>query len=153
MRVKPYKKVAVGGSFDVLHVGHRALLDKAFDVSEYVLIGLTSNKMAGKDAAAYEKRKRGLEDFLEHERQYHIVELNDPLGDAVRDRGIDAIVVSEETVPRALEINELREKKGFKALEILSVPLVLTEDGRPISSTGMKRGEIDREGRVLSERK
>lgn len=148
-----YKKVAVGGSFDVLHKGHRALLDKAFDVGEYVLIGLASNEMAGKDIAAYEKRKKTLEDFLEHRGRYNIVQLNDPLGDAVRDKDIDAIVVSKETAPRALEINDLRKKRGLKALKILSIPLVLAGDGRPISSTGIKRGEIDEEGRVLSERK
>lgn len=153
MRDRPYKKVAVGGSFDVLHEGHRALLDRAFDVSEYVLIGLTSSEMAGKDIAAYEKRKKTIEDFLEHRGRYDIVELNDPLGDAVSDGAIDGIVVSEETAPRALKINELRKKGGLGALKIFSIPLVLAEDGRPISSTGIKRGEIDEEGRVLPERK
>ena len=148
-----YKKVAVGGSFDVLHRGHRALLDRAFEVGEYVLIGLTSDEMAGSGAADYEKRKKVLEDFLEHKRQYNIVELNDPLGAAVSDGAIDAIAVSEETELRALEVNEIRKKKGLRALEILSIPMVLAEDGRPIFSTRIKRGEIDKEGRILSERK
>lgn len=145
-----YKKVAVGGSFDVLHRGHRALLEKAFDAGEFVLIGLTSSEMVTKDVAAYEKRKKALEDFLEHKGQYEIVELNDPLGDAAMDGAIDAIVVSEETTPGALEINELRKKKGLGVLEIISIPLVLADDQKPVSSTRIKKGEIDREGRVLS---
>lgn len=148
-----YKKVAVGGSFDVLHRGHEALLNAAFDAGEFVLIGLTSSEMVTKDVAAYGKRKRALEDFLEHKGQYEIVELNDPLGDAARDGAIDAVVVSEETMPGALEINEIRKKNGLEALEILSIPLILTEDGKPISSTKIKRGETDKEGRVLSEHK
>jgi cytidyltransferase-like protein len=152
MKRPKYKKVAVGGSFDVLHRGHRALLDRAFEASEYMLIGLTSDEMAGRDADAYGKRKKTLEDLLEHRGRYNIVELNDPLGDAASDGAIDAIVVSRETEPRALEINELRKGNGLKALEILSIPLVLAEDGRPISSTRIKRGEIDKEGKILSER-
>ncbi len=144
-----FKRTAVGGSFDVLHKGHRALLDRAFGASESVIIGLTSNEMAGKDAAAYGKRKEALEEFLKHKGQYKIVELNDPLGDAAADREIDAIVVSEETAPGALEINEVRKRKGLKALKIIQIPLVLAKDGRRISSTRIKRGEIDEEGRVL----
>ena len=148
-----YKKVAVGGSFDVLHRGHEALLNVAFDAGEFVLIGLTSNEMVTKDVAAYEKRKKALEDFLEHERPYEIVELNDPLGPAASDETIEAIVVSVETEPRALEINELRKKKGLGVLEIISIPLVLADDQKPISSTRIKKGKIDKEGRVLSEHK
>lgn len=144
-----YKKVAVGGSFDILHSGHRALLDRAFEAGEFVLIGLTSDKMACAGASGYGKRKETLERLLKHISRYEIVELEDPMGDAATDRGIDAIVVSEETAPRALEINEARESKGLRPLEIISIPLVLAEDGKPISSTRIKIGEIDREGRVL----
>lgn len=146
-----YKKIAVGGSFNVLHKGHRALLDRAFDAGEYVLIGLTSNEMVEKKIVSYEKRKEALENFLGGLGRYSVVKLDDPLGNAVRDREIGAIVVSEETFPGALEINEARKKRGLGPLEILSIPMVLAEDGEPISSTRIKSGEIDREGRVLPE--
>lgn len=149
MTMSGYKKVAVGGTFDVFHRGHRALLDKAFEVGESVLIGLASDVMAGEGAADYEKRKGALEDLLEPEGRYDIVELNEPLGDAATDGTIDAIVVSEETATRALEINEVRQNRGLNALEIISIPLVTAEDGKPMSSTRVKRGEIDKEGRVL----
>jgi pantetheine-phosphate adenylyltransferase len=146
-----YKKVAVGGSFDVLHRGHEALLNVAFDAGEFVLIGLTSSEMVTKDVAAYEKRKRALEDFLKNKGGYDIVELNDPLGPAATDESIEAIVVSDETRPGALEINETRKKNGLKTLEIISIPLVLADDQKPISSTRIKRGEIDKEGRILAD--
>lgn len=142
-----YKKVAVGGSFDVLHIGHAALLDAAFNAGEFVLIGLTSNEMLEKDIAPFEERKKGIVECLEGRKNYDITLLNDPLGPAASDETIEAIVVSAETEPRALEINEIRKKRGFKTLEIISIPLVLASDGKPISSTRVKRGEIDRDGR------
>ena len=35
--------VALGGTFDILHKGHLALLQKGFSISSKVIIGLTSD--------------------------------------------------------------------------------------------------------------
>ena len=43
---KTMKKVIIGGTYNMLHKGHKAFLRKAFEVGE-VTIGLTANKMAG----------------------------------------------------------------------------------------------------------
>ena len=40
--VKKYNKVAVGGTFDKFHYGHRKLIGKAFEIGEEVEIGVTS---------------------------------------------------------------------------------------------------------------
>ncbi|TRO46069.1 phosphopantetheine adenylyltransferase, partial [Candidatus Bathyarchaeota archaeon] len=59
--MKKFRKVAVGGTFDELHKGHRVLLVKAFEVGENVLIGLCTDdfvKKMGKPqvTASYEAR-------------------------------------------------------------------------------------------------
>lgn len=43
-----FKVVGVGGTFDEFHKGHRALLKKAFEVSERVIIGLATYDLVQK---------------------------------------------------------------------------------------------------------
>jgi pantetheine-phosphate adenylyltransferase len=48
LTTKRFKVVAVGGTFDELHKGHKALLLKAFEVGEQVLIGLCTDEFVAK---------------------------------------------------------------------------------------------------------
>ena len=41
-----YDAVALGGTFDIIHIGHIALLEKGFSISKKVIIGLTSDDFA-----------------------------------------------------------------------------------------------------------
>jgi pantetheine-phosphate adenylyltransferase len=151
--------VAVGGTFDEFHKGHRALLIKAFEAGEKVLIGLSSDEFAEKlrrdkkhDIASYEKRLAELKDFLkQHSFLDHaqIIPLIDAYGITLSQGCLDALVVSRETEYMAQEINKKREKKGLKPLTIMVVEMVPAENYVPISTTRIRRGEIDREGRVL----
>jgi cytidyltransferase-like protein len=152
-----YRLVAVGGTFDMLHKGHRALLEKAFEVGERVIIGVTSDAFARRlhkphKVDPYEARMRALEDFLRERGYLHrasIVELSDPYGPAIEDGEIEALVVSEGTGHRGGEINRIRAAKGLRPLDLIKVDLVRAEDSKPISTTRIRRGEIDREGRVI----
>ncbi len=63
---KQYKKVAVGGTFDRFHNGHRKLLEEAFSHGELVVIGVTSNAFGGKkgNIDSCDKRMGNLNDFF-----------------------------------------------------------------------------------------
>ena len=76
--------------------------------------------------------------------------LEDPFGTTIYEADFDAIVVSEETEPNAVKINEIRVSKGMNPLDIVIVSFVLAEDGNPISSTRIRRGEINKNGLILS---
>jgi pantetheine-phosphate adenylyltransferase len=148
-------QVAVGGTFQYLHDGHAKLLEKAFEIAQdgKVHIGLTSDEMLQKshDIESYESRRVQLLQYLKEEGypegRYEVVRLDDPCGPSVEE-DFDYIVVSPETYPVALKINNIREKRGKKPLEIVYVEYVMAEDGIPISSTRIAKGEIDRHGKL-----
>jgi pantetheine-phosphate adenylyltransferase len=155
--MKKFRKVAVGGTFDELHRGHRVLLMKAFEIGERVAIGLCSDTFAAKMGkphvtAPYEERLKELQVFLNDlgvSGRAEIVPLNDPFGTTLSGGCIEAIVVSEETKPVALKINEKRREAGLSQLEIVTVVMVPSENCTPISTTRIRKGEMDREGHLL----
>lgn len=147
-------RVCLGGTFDPLHEGHAALLARAFQVGKEVLIGLTGDEMAGGKeggVALYATRKAALERFLRERgwTSYTVAELEDPYGPAAHREDLNAIVVTPETEPTARALNETRHARGLPPLEILQVDLVPAEDGLPIRSSRIRRGEIDATGRLL----
>lgn len=150
-----YEKVAVGGTFEFLHDGHKAVLSKAFEVGDRVLIGVVSDKMElKKDSAGIQPLENRMEDLKEYLRESgwlsrtELEVITDPMGPAPNDEELEAIVVSEETRPKAEEINEIREEKGLDALDIVEIPFVLADDERPISSIRIRYGEMDEHGNI-----
>jgi len=146
-------KVGLGGTFNVLHRGHRSLIDLAFRLGEKVKIGITSDSFAGKErrlVRPLEIRKAALEEYLStKEKPWEIEILNDPFGTAVEDVEMKILIASPGTGYRAMEINEIRVRKGLPPLEIVVTPYVLAEDYLPVSSTRILSGEIDPEGRLM----
>jgi inosine/xanthosine triphosphatase len=143
----------VGGTFDRFHRAHRALLDVAGASGESLLVGITSDKMAASDRKGerlqpYSERARVVAGYLNAQgKRYRIVRLNDKHGPAVFGE-YDAIVVSSNTRPTAEHINRIRKRKGLKPLAVVEIGTVLAEDGLPISSTHIRKGEMDQEGRM-----
>ena len=151
-------RVALGGTFNPLHDGHKALLIRAYQLSNKaeVLIGITSNEMAGKKyhkVEDWEVRKQAVTTFIQDTLGASplIVRLDDPFGPTLDD-DFDYLVVSPETEPMANLINSQRAKQGKQPIKIELVKYVLAGDGHPISSTRVIRGEIDTHGNMLQHR-
>jgi len=149
--------IMVGGTFDPLHAGHEKLLRRSFDLAGpdgHVTIGLTTDRFAGRKShpiRPYHERKENLEAFIRGEdvdAGWEIEPLDDSFGSATT-ASFDALVVSEETMATAAEINRIRRENALPKVDIYEVSCVLAEDGRWISSTRIERGEIDRNGRLL----
>ena len=147
----------VGGTFDPLHDGHKRLLDRSFSIAGpdgMVVIGLTTDTFASRKVhpiRPFEVRRQELEQYIRagnHAAHWQVEPLNDRYGSAVT-ADFDAIVVSEETLPVAVEINRLRKEQKMKKVDIHQISCVLADDGRWISSTRIYRGEIDIHGHLM----
>lgn len=147
----------VGGTFDPLHDGHKRLLDRSFSIAGpdgTVVIGLTTDTFASRKThpiRPFGVRKTELEQYIRqgnHATRWQVEPLNDRYGSAVT-ADFDAIIVSEETLPVAVEINQIRKEQKKKKVDIHQISCVLAEDGRWISSTRIYRGEIDVHGHLM----
>ncbi len=150
-------EVALGGTFDPVHDGHRALFDRAFELGD-VTVGLTSDELAprtrheNRPIQSFDTRKRHVESELrryanEYGREFEIRELTEPTGIATEGQ-FDILVVSPETATGGKRINEIRREQGLAELEIEVVDHVYADDGEIISSTRIVRGEIDEHGNL-----
>lgn len=153
-RKRPFREVAVGGTFDALHRGHKILLRTAFRAGDRVLIGLSRNGFVRRlvknhRVDPYPKRKRELVSFLKKEQlleRAKIIPLDDSYGPTINDSTVSALVVSRMTKKMADKINRVRIRRGLEPLPVVSIGMVVAEDFEPISSTRIRAGEIDREG-------
>lgn len=163
----------LGGTFTPVHNGHRALLHKAFQTASHdgsgdghVIVGLTSTALAERTRSdpahaellgSFRDRHETLDAELDrmddaYTASYEIIQLKDTGGPAVTREDVNALVVSPEAKAqrRAYELNRRRVDDGLPPLEIHTPPFVVAEDGRRISSTRIRNGEIDVHGRVLN---
>ena len=147
--------VAMGGTFDAIHSGHMALLNKAFSISSKVIIGLSSDQLAkkrGKNLTSdYPKRLSLLKSVVEKNfpnSSYEISKLENDFGPAVIEGSVKALVVSEETSGKGIRLNELRAERNLSPVRIVVVPMILAKDGKAISTTRIKNFEIDDSGNL-----
>jgi pantetheine-phosphate adenylyltransferase len=150
-----YETVALGGTFDIIHKGHMALLTKAFSISSHVIIGLTGDELVAKKGKNlinnYSKRLKSLTSTLQQHfpnSSYTISKLENDFGPAAIEGKVDALVVSEETSNKGDILNNLRQKRNLPLVDVVIVPMVLAEDGSQISTTRIKKSEIDPEGNL-----
>lgn len=154
-----YGKICLGGTFDLpLHKGHRLLLMWASLLGDSVLVAMRSDRYLRENpkphpVAPYQERERAVSEFMDRFGSCYDIK---PLEGNVYNPGlvtggsdVDAIIVSEETVAGAEEINAARKESGLSPLYVEKIRLVRAEDGERVSSTRIREGKIDEKGRLL----
>ncbi|MHA1685683.1 MAG: phosphopantetheine adenylyltransferase [Candidatus Heimdallarchaeaceae archaeon] len=143
-------EVLVGGTFDHLHEGHKALLEAALSFGSYVRVGVTSDHFAKRMRRSdpyihllqpFEVRKNSVMKFLESRgcKKFEVMKLEDRYGPALNSPTAEGIVVTEETYPTAVDINKLRAINGLDQLLVLVIPFVYDEKGIIISSRRIRQ--------------
>jgi pantetheine-phosphate adenylyltransferase len=147
-----YNKVVFAGTFDRLHEGHKHIMRTAFKIGRQVAIGLTTDKMLRSKSnkeriQSYEERHRELERFLREEcdiERSTIFPIDTIEGGGDTMEALDALIVSDEigVVQNAFDINQLRINNGLRRFHIMIIPMVRSLDGRPLSSSRIRAGEV-----------
>ncbi len=156
-----FKTVVLGGTFDHLHKGHKELIQFALLQSDKVMLCLTSDKYVSnlkfrvqncELIERYEERKKALEDFITGEKvedKVEIVKIDDVYGIAISSElNLDAIVVVDKTLKGSQLVNDRRRRLGLKPLKVVIAPSVEAEDGKLISSSRIRSGKIDKNGKL-----
>lgn len=153
-----HRVAVVAGTFDHIHIGHKLMISKAFELADHIIIGIVRDeaindihKICREKVEPYDQRVSKVVSYIKfilkkrnmEKKTFEIIGIKGPY-DVVLDknRKIDYIIVSDETLPRAVMINILRLKKGLEKLKIVTVPIMRDKLGRPISSHRFRTGEI-----------
>lgn len=151
-----YNLVVCGGTFDHFHKGHGEFLRHILAISKNAVVGLTTDKFVKSKENSewiegYQLRKRAIENFLNQENSGNRVQI-EPIDDIFIPKvwekfPIEAIVVSNNTIKGAEAINLRRKKQGKYSLKVEVFSLIKDQYNGYISSSRIRSGEIDREGR------
>lgn len=149
-----YQHAIQGGTFDHFHAGHQRFVASSLLNARQVTIGLVEHpsfdqKLHPESIESYSARESELKSYLNHLGSSYrstVIPLSDIYGTSLTDRSIDAIFVTESTHPNAQLINTKREEIGLPSLAIVVVPYALGDDGKIVSSSRIRAGEIDRGG-------
>jgi pantetheine-phosphate adenylyltransferase len=152
-----FNSVVCGGTFDLLHAGHKSFILDVLSYSKKITLGITSDVYIKSfknylGVVSFEIRKNAVEDFLKSinaKEKVKITEINsayEPYLETSTD--YQAIIVTGQTKEAAIEINKKRKQNGISELEVVLSPMKKSDDGKIISSTRIRNGEINREGRL-----
>ncbi|KAI8989700.1 Nucleotidylyl transferase [Trametes punicea] len=128
-----YPVVALGGTFDHLHAGHKILLGMgAWIASEKLIVGITDDALLGKKAfkeameplAVRTARTRAFLELFRPGIVHDLVPIDDVCGPAGWDPYIHALVVSKETLPGASTVHKRREEQGLPPLRTFVIDVI-----------------------------
>jgi len=151
-----YDLIASGGTFDLLHKGHKSFLAQVVKLADKVIVGVTSDSYVSKfkidNYEDFKTREKNVYEFLKTlsaPNKIEILEINDIYGPVLsKDFKAGAMAVTPQTNRTAIGINEKRVEMGLPALSIEVLEMDPAEDGGFISSTRIRNGEINRDGRL-----
>ncbi|KAH9001319.1 Nucleotidylyl transferase [Lactarius akahatsu] len=145
-----YPVVALGGTFDHLHAGHKILLSMAC-----VIIGVTDDALLTKKdnrevLEGLPERMRGVRQFMELFKPslvYDIVPIQDVYGPTGADPNIQALVVSKETASGGKAVDKYREEKGLPPSSRVEVEDAEALKQAKMSSTYIRQWIVSRQKR------
>ena len=143
----------VGGTFDFFHIGHQKLINSCLKNCDFLEIWVLSDDITQeKDPriSSWKERCDLIKQNLSSEQSSRVTfhELLDDYGVAISHKNATKIFCTSETFPTCQIINEKRLKRGLEPLSIISVSHELSKDGRIISSSRIRNGDINRDGEV-----
>ena len=149
-----YRLLALGGTFDHLHSGHKAFLRWSFSQAEHVLLGLTTDMFVQTNKndriQSFVTRKKILEQFFQTEHviaKVTIIPIDDVYGPLLAtDFPVDSLAVTDATYKNAQAINRQRHKLHLPQLSLVRMPLMTGENNLPISSTAIRAGSMSKQG-------
>lgn len=151
---KLYQTLGLGGTFDHFHQGHEHFLTFANSLAEYLVIGITDQKLTKQKPFAhsidtFSQRQNAVRAFCHRQKIRHeIVKLTDLYGPTLTDGPIEALCVTEETTQGARAINEMRQKLRLDPLPVHVATMLQDQTGQVVSSARIRAGEVSRSGLV-----
>lgn len=122
-----YGDVALGGTFDHLHAGHKILLSMTAWISSHrVVCGVTDDAMLKTKKfkefmEPLDKRIEAVERFLRIFKRglvYEVVPISDMYGPTITDEKLEALMVSKETLKGGGMVNQERRNRNLPPLTI-----------------------------------
>jgi pantetheine-phosphate adenylyltransferase len=160
--IQMFKTVALGGTFDHLHDGHKILLSTAvFLCKQLLIVGITGSKLLVNKKFAevlelFDYRQQSVVKFLrtitfDSNVRFSIYEINDICGPTGYVSDIDALVVSGESAKGGDFVNNYRKEHEFSRLEIVSIDVIGGDDSNEtnnwkgkLSSTDLRQKQLQK---------
>ncbi len=143
-----------GGTYGPLHDGHKKLFEIAFGICKFLVIRLTTDeylkskqKPFAEKIPSYEKRLNELYNYLFEQYPFRFEIL--PLGYEEKCKSCEygkltkVLFVGDDSFEGACRLNEQRRADSLYELSIVVVPAARDRYGKRISSTRIRKGEID----------
>ena len=150
-----FEKLGLGGTFDRLHSGHKLILDLALYYSEYIQIGLISEKylhnhpkVLGDHILPFSERQTALENYFKSRNNRCSIVKIDSLGQdgqIASKSDLLALLVSQETYSGALAINRERNMLKKSRLILILSAIVTTNKGTKLSSSKIRKELFEKE--------